>query len=794
MNPKKPNIGESLADLRPDLALEWHHSKNGELTPYDVCAGSGISVWWKCNKGDDHQWKTTVGHRNTGSGCPICSGRKAAKSTSLAILNTHLAKEWHPTRNGNLSPYDVRPNSGKKVWWKCPKGEDHEWKTTVAHRNNGKGCPICSGHKVAKSTSLATLNTHLANEWHPTRNGNLSPYDVSPGSGRKVWWKCTKGEDHEWEAMVNNRTKGSGCAVCVNQIVVDSNCLTKVYPVLAKEWHPTKNGNLKPQEVTFGSHKKVWWKCPKGKDHEWQTSTSRRTHGGTGCPFCTNPSSTPELRILTELRTIFTSVEHRVIINGHEVDIFIPGLKIGIEYDGEFWHRKKRKQDLRKNTELKDKITLIRVRDKGLNLLTDHDIKQTTTNLTVETIKSILHQISKLIKIESTEVLARISNYSKNKNWVASEDFRKLHAARNHINLEESISFLFPKISEEWHPIKNEPLLPKYFTPGSNKKVWWKCNKGGDHEWEAQIADRCLNGTGCAVCKNKKIVLSNSIVTLNPELTKEWHPTKNGSMTPYDVGIGSNKRIWWKCSKGDDHEWRTSVVHRTERGQGCPICSNNKIVDSNCLATLNPILTKEWHTTKNGNLTPYNIGVGSNKKAWWKCNKGDDHEWKSVIVNRHNGIGCPICSNQKVVKSNSLATLNPGLAKEWHPNKNGNLTANDLGLGSHIKVWWKCLKGDDHEWQTSVRYRMKGDGCPICSNRKVVKSNSLATLNPELSKQWHPTKNGPLLPNHFTARSNKKVWWIDKIGHEWQETIYSRVSNQRKRIISGQLTFFDDRE
>ena len=268
--------------------------------------------------------------------------------------------------------------------------------------------------------SLAKLNPELAAQWHPTKNG-----DITPGSSIKVWWKCSKNEDHEWEAIVSNRSKGSGCAVCVNQVVVDSNCLANVYPELAKEWHPTKNEGLTPQDVTFGSNKKVWWKCPKGKDHEWITSPSHRRLG-TGCPFCTNPSSSPELRILSELRTIFTKVEHRVIIDGFEVDVFIPELKIGIEYDGKFWHQSKQEQDLRKNDSLRNKINLIRVRDKGLFTLTDDDIKQTTTNITVDIINSILQRILMLKHIESTEVLNRIEAYSNNKKWIASEEFHKL--------------------------------------------------------------------------------------------------------------------------------------------------------------------------------------------------------------------------------------------------------------------------------------------------------------------------------------------------------------------------------
>jgi len=53
------------------------------------------------------------------------------------------------------------------------------------------------------------------------------------------------------------------------------------------EWHPTKNNGLKPEDFSNYSHKKVWWKCPKGEDHEWETSINNRTKPkGTGCPFC----------------------------------------------------------------------------------------------------------------------------------------------------------------------------------------------------------------------------------------------------------------------------------------------------------------------------------------------------------------------------------------------------------------------------------------------------------------------------------------------------------------------------
>ena len=128
---------------------------------------------------------------------------------------------------------------------------------------------------------------------------------------------------------------------------------------------------------------------------------------------------------------------------------------------------------------------------------------------------------------------------------------------------------------------------------------------------------------------------------------------------------------------------------------------------------------------------------------------------------------------------NSLAIVNPKLAKEWHPTKNGKLTPNDVVPGSAKKVWWKCLQDDDHEWQAILRSRNRGTGCPICSNRKVIKSNSLAILNPELAKEWHSTRNKDLSPNDVTPFSSKKVWWKGKCGHEWPAVI-------RKRVVRGQ--------
>ena len=142
----------NLDKLYPELTKEWQLTKNKDLKPDKVTPGSHLKVWWRCGKG--HEWKASIYNRIKGRGCPRCFQenrssifRKAAvkRSISLAINNLELSKEWHPTRNKSLSPYDVTPGSGKKVWWICNKG--HEWKASIDHRARGRGCPYCSGRK-----------------------------------------------------------------------------------------------------------------------------------------------------------------------------------------------------------------------------------------------------------------------------------------------------------------------------------------------------------------------------------------------------------------------------------------------------------------------------------------------------------------------------------------------------------------------------------------------------------------------------------------------------------------------
>ena len=76
-----------------------------------------------------------------------------------------------------------------------------------------EGVRTAQAGAVCADNCLQTVNPSLAAEWHPVKNGRLTTRDVTPGSNKRVWWRCEKG--HEWEAIINSRSKGYGrCPYC----------------------------------------------------------------------------------------------------------------------------------------------------------------------------------------------------------------------------------------------------------------------------------------------------------------------------------------------------------------------------------------------------------------------------------------------------------------------------------------------------------------------------------------------------------------------------------------------------
>ena len=670
------------------------------------------------------------------------------------IDNAKLMAEWDRKKNNELgfNPETLTLGSNKKVWWKCSKG--HEWLAVIANRNKGFSCPYCSGRYIIKGENdLQSVNPLLAKDWNYEKNNGLTPADIMSNSGKRVWWKCSKG--HEWQATVASRSGGTGCPYCVGKKVLKGyNDLQTVNPTLTKEWNYEKNGNLKPEDFTANSGKKVWWKCSKG--HEWQaTLYSRNT--GNGCPVCSSErhTSLPEYALVYYLKKNGLEVAHSYREKGYELDIYIPSRKSGIEYDGYLWHKNKAKKDLEKNQKCKrDGICLYRIRE-GLPPLNDSSIDFI--------VQKGQRDLSQILQTVLNEIIGIYVDVNLKRDAIAIENLREYSEKEN------SLLFSNPEIAKEWNYEKNGNLKPEHFESNSHKNVWWKCRQG--HEWQTAIANR-TKGNGCPYCSGQKVLMGyNDLQTINLILANEWNYEKNGELMPSDVTPNSSKLVWWKCSKG--HEWQATIANRN-KGNGCPYCSGRfTIKNRNDLQTVNPTLAKEWNYEKNDGLTPIDVMTGSNKKVWWKCSKG--HEWQATVVDRKNGRGCPFCAGKKVLTGyNDLQTVNPTLTLEWDYEKNGNLTPENFSANSHEKVWWKCSKG--HEWQATIASRNNGRRCPYCSNKSLLQGyNDLATTHPEIAKEWDYSKNGDITPSNVMAGSNnKKYWFVCENGHSYSSTLLNR--------------------
>ena len=493
--------------------------------------------------------------------------------SKFVIENEKLISEWDWEKNKvlNLFPDQLLEGSNKKVYWKCKKG--HKWEASIVNRTKGRGCPYCANKKILKGyNDLGTTHPELLSEWNYEKNLEISIDKVLSGSSKKVWWKCDKG--HEWEAVISSRVQGVGCPFCSNKRVLKNyNDLASLYPKIAEDWDYEKNGTLRPDNVVYGSNKRVWWKCKKC-DHSWATAIYLRTIKGTKCPKCED--------LLKKIRPFQREVP-----------------------------------------------------EEG-----------------------------------------------------------------------ESFADLYPELLKEWNYDLNGKILPTQLKRASGRKVWWRCEKG--HEWKCSINNRTLHNTGCPICNQayhisfpeKAIayylssVIDEIIENYRPDFLNKkeldiYLPLQKLAIE-YD-GEYAHQRMNRDIDKDKlCEENGIHVIHI--RQKGCPLIESTKmeyyqLLDNsmrelgkgiefifcylgfdfkkidvekdqssiyeymdiqkkkNSLQDKAPQLSQEWNFEKNGYLKPIHVSSQSNKKVWWKCNKG--HEWEASIFERNKGTGCPLCYNNR---------------------------------------------------------------------------------------------------------------------------------------------------
>lgn len=412
---------------------------------------------------------------------------------------------------------------------------------------------------------------------------------------------------------------------------------------------------------------------------------------------------------------------------------------------------------------------------------------------------------------------------------------------------------------EEWDEEKNELTVDEVAAGDKNKYHWKKHyydaekDKWFDFEWTTTPDKRCYVKSMCPYISNKALWVGyNDLATINPLLAKEWHPTKNEDLKPENISPNSSKKIWWMC-QNCGNEYQATPASRNLRHTGCPKCAKDfqtSFPKYAIMYYLQKYIKNIKHSYKKFGfeldiyLPDLNIAIEYDGKPWHQdkidkdieknkkckelgiklyrlraeldslndysvdilCTKKSESLNKSIeillkeILNVDEKINTEkdrfeIEKNRRFKrKKNSLATIRPDLAAEWHQTKNGNLKPENILPQSSKKVWWQKEYFNEEtgeikilEWQAIIRNRYYGDDCPYLTGHQVCKGfNDLETTHPEVAKLWHPTKNKNLKATDVSFGSNIKVWWLliftdpktNKIFHfEWERQICEQVKN-----------------
>lgn len=336
--------------------------------------------------------------------------------------------------------------------------------------------------------------------------------------------------------------------------------------------------------------------------------------------------------------------------------------------------------------------------------------------------------------------------------------------------MRQKLSIENPALAKQWDDEKNKGVTPDMVTAGSEYRAFWLCEEHG-HSWDAYVYSR-NQGRGCPYCSNQKLLEGfNDLQTLNPALADEWDHENNNGLTPDKVLAGSTHHYSWKCVFG--HTWSATAKKRRHDKQNCPYCHGNKVwVGFNDIPTTHPAVAREWNDKRNGKKRPEHYTIGADVKAWWLCGICG-HEWNALIYSRKN-CGCPSCAgNILIVGKNDLLTVDPMVAAEWDYELNYPLRPEDVAVTDRRKFFWYCKLG--HSYDAVVYSRHYGNGCPYCSNHRLLRGfNDLQTRNPLLAGEWDDEANYPLTAADVISTSHDYANWKCKHGHTWSATIVNR--------------------
>jgi hypothetical protein len=552
----------SVNTLPNQLTQEFAIDLNPDVSLTQLTLGSGKKIWWRCESG--HVWKTTLSSRaRENRNCPYCAGQKSTSDRNLAVDDPSLAAQWDYTKNGSLTPQEFLSGSGKKIWWNCKY--NHSWQATISNRNKGTGCPFCENKAVGNDNNLAVLRPELAAQWNLNKNAPLTPNQFVPGSGAKVWWKCKRG--HEWQAIIASRASyDSQCPHCrAPTSRIEIRVLSELEAVF---------GEVKWRQKIDGSECDVFLPqlgiCIEVDGYPWHKNKLladvKKTKKFEALGYIVIRLRDNELPFILGNVHYFKDREEPIgpikclVKNIAEIaikDARVISRAVSYVRDEKYWAEKAYHNRLNDLDWLRGRPSISHTHPK---LIMEWD-----NNLNADLDPNAFSSGSNM------SVWWRCTN---NHHWKAAINNRANgsgcpYCSNTRANSENSLATNWPELAAEWGE-GNVNLSPDDVTPRSSRKVWWKCGKCNE-EWDARIVDRYTKLSGCPYCSGRKTAHSGSLLSLRPELMKEWDFERNVGIDPSKLGIGSHARVGWKCTQG--HTWDAVIRVRATRRQGnCPVC------------------------------------------------------------------------------------------------------------------------------------------------------------------------------------------------------------------------------
>lgn len=570
---KRPSVDYNLATEYPELAREWHPTKNGSDSPVNYLPGTHAKKWWKCSAGPDHEWPAKIVSRTRlSSGCPCCANDRLSVTNSLATKNPLISKYWNVEKNKILPSDVIYSSRSSEYQFQCPIAHDHHWKETPQNASQKLGCPFCLGLRISSTYNLAVLFPQIAKHWDYELNYPNIPENYMPGSHDIMHWKCDRFENHVWEAQINGRSQrpDGGCPLCTNSTSTPELRLTAELSSLNITVKQRYRLNKKELDLFL-----------------------------------------PEFQIGIEYDGVFYHKEK--LKKDMEKNAAFKSLNIKIIRIREKTLEKISKWDIliepaKLNKGNVDQILETIVRLTGLKIDGLQEYTNQPTFVNEEHYRELLLSQPDPAQGNSlAELFPEIAaewDYKKNhpltpKNFTPSSSsmdywwlcpkcdssYKQLIASRTNgsgcpfcsghrVNKTNALSMTHPQLSMEWHKTLNGLVTPNDKSKGSRWIAWWSCTKDSSHIYDMAIQSRAGEiSQGCSYCSKRRRDPHKTLNWLNPTWLKEFqrfNKKPESHLKIENLHISSGRLASWLCGKCGN-SWEMKVKSRVN-GLGCPRC------------------------------------------------------------------------------------------------------------------------------------------------------------------------------------------------------------------------------